>query len=222
MLIVLAFAGAAAADWRPYTFSYGYMTASKGEREIEFYTDYDEKGTVYNLKNQLEFEYGITEHWMASIYGVFSGSNTKPYGFSQTKFQTRYRFGELGRYIVDPALYFEYKMGVDGTRALEIKEILSKDFGEWNITTNIVLEKELSSSKDWDKGYTLGVSRMLSESTRGGFEAKGSLKGDNSELYIGPSFAMIGENLKMNIAAGLGATTASKSFIFRNIISYEF
>lgn len=210
------------ADWRPYAYSYSYLTAYQGEREIELYTDYDFKDSTYTLKNQLELEYGITDHWMASIYGVFKSTQSSTYQFDQTKLQTRLRFGETDQFILDPAVYVEYKIPASGAaHALELKQILSKDINDWNITTNLVAEKELAAGKDWSYAYTLGLSRMLRGNLRAGLETKGSF-GNNPIFYLAPSIAVIFGEIKMNLAAGFGLTAASKTMYIRNIFSYEF
>ena len=223
LLVVFAlFAGSSFADWRPYAYSYSYMTAYRGEREIEVYTDYDNKNGTYNLKNQVELEYGITNNWMASIYGVFTGGSGKDYKYSQTKLQSRYRLGEQGEYFVDPAIYSEYKMSIDGSTAIELKEILSKDFGDYNLTTNLVFEKNLSKSTDWEKSYSLGFSKLFSSNIRAGLEAKGSIADQNSTLFAGPSLSATVGGFKIISAVGFGLNKASKDLSIRNIIAYEF
>lgn len=210
------------ADWRPYAYSYSYMTAYQGEREIEVYTDYDNKSGSYSLKNQIELEYGVNSNWMASIYGVFTGGSGKEYKYSQTKLQTRYRFGKPNQYMIDPAIYLEYKISTDGSTALEYKEILSKDFGDYNFTTNLVFEKNLSKSTEWEKGYTLGFSKLFSTNIRAGIEAKGTIADQNATLFAGPSLSMSFGGLKIVSAVGFGLNSASKNLYARNIIAYEF
>lgn len=222
VVVLATVSGGCFADWRPYAYSYSYMTAYEGEREIEVYTDYDNKNGSYNLKNQVEFEYGINSNWMASIYGVFSGGSGKDYKYSQTKLQTRYRFGEQGQYIIDPAIYLEYKISTDGSTAVEFKEILSKDFGDHNFTANIVFEKNLSKSTEWSKGYSFGFSKLFSSGIRAGIEAKGSIADQNSTLFAGPNLSISSGPLKIISAVGFGLNQASKDLYFRNIVAYEF
>jgi hypothetical protein len=205
------------ADWRPYAYSYAYRTAYQGEKEFELYTDYFSDGSI---KNQFELEYGISDRWMVSAYAVLAGGNLQTYKYSETKLQTRFRFGEPGQYIMDPAIYLEYKMPLQGENKIEFKEILSKDFGEFNLTTNLVLEKAASASS-WEKGYTFALSKMIAKGIRAGVEIKGGFE-TNSALYIGPSLAYVWGRIKLNLVAGIGANTASKSLNLRNILSFEF
>jgi hypothetical protein len=66
------------------------------------------------------------------------------------------------------------------------------------------------------------MSRPLAETLRGGVEVKGSI-GDKPTLYIAPAISVIwNNNLKMNLAAGFGATPDSKTMFIRNIVAYEF
>jgi hypothetical protein len=225
ILSVLVFAlhgSSCLADWKPYAFSVPYINVYQGEKEIELYTDYQSKDDTYNLKNQLELEYGITANWMAAVYGVFKGSDTTDYRFVQTKIETKYRFGGAGEFILDPAIYFEYKMNVGGIPEVEFKEILSKDFGDYNITTNLVAETSLAEGAEWEYGYTLGFSKLFTDVLRGGVEVKGSMEGLDSSLYVAPSVSLIWGVIKVNLAVGFGMNPASKTINVRNIISYEF
>lgn len=221
IIVGVCLSGSVSADWRPYAYSYGYMTPYQGEKEIEVYTDYQNKNAATSLKNQIELEYGITNAWMVALYGVFSGSNTQGYKYSQTKIETRYRFGQPGDFIMDPALYLEYKAPVSGNSAVEFKEILSKDLADWNVTTNLVFEKELVEGSEIEQGYTLGISKKFARALRAGLEAKGSIDGANSTLYLGPSIAAVWNAIKVNAVLGIGLTEASNSVSFRNILSVE-
>ncbi|MFA4906254.1 MAG: hypothetical protein WC645_07095 [Candidatus Margulisiibacteriota bacterium] len=224
LLLFLSAVGAqpALADWKPYAFSYSYRTIGQGIREIEFYTDLQTKGGNYSLKNQFELEYGITNSWMCSVYGVFSGSSTQSYKYSETKLQTRYRFGETGQYWMDPAVYLELKIPTSGNQAVEFKEILSKDFGEYNITTNIIFEKVLSSGSELGKGYSLALGRKITPKLRLALEAKGDYGTANPTFYVGPSiFARLGP-VNSTLIVSFGQTPASNTLYIRNIISALF
>jgi hypothetical protein len=217
IFVMIFMSGLAYADWRPYTYSYAYRTAYQGEKEFEFFTDYFSDGSI---ANQLEIEYGISDWWMVSAYAVLAGGNLQNYKYSETKLSTRYRFGEPGQYVMDSAIYLEYIMPVQGENEIEFKEILSKDFGEYNLTTNLVFEKAASAAS-WEKGYTLALSKMIAKGFRAGFEIKGGFEA-NSALYLGPSIAYVWGRIKFNLVAGIGANPASKSLNLRNILSFEF
>lgn len=56
------------------------------------------------------------------------------------KLKTRYRFGERGEYFVDPEVYVEYENRTGEKEALELKLILAKDLGKFNIAYNQIEE----------------------------------------------------------------------------------
>ena len=73
LALILLVAGSARADRRGYVWTYEYLTMPKGEAELEYYlTTKVPDAENYNGKNtwdhQLEFEYGLTDHWDLSIY----------------------------------------------------------------------------------------------------------------------------------------------------------
>ena len=105
----------AQADRRAYVWTYEYMTMPKGAAEVEYYLtlkapdwdDFDDKNT---WEHQVEFEYGLTDHWDVSIYQRWQHTNTDiddKFEYTGTKLRTRYRFAEKGVYPVDVLAYLE-------------------------------------------------------------------------------------------------------------------
>lgn len=222
-VLLMAFVGTAAADWRPFVYSYDYMTAYKGEREIEYYLDYSGgNSNPYALKHQLEFEYGITSHWMASIYGVFS-QTLNNFSYTQTKIQTRYRFGQEGGWLVDPAVYLEYKKSSDSAPdVIEGKIIIGKKLGKTSFIFNYVLEQDQVSGSVLERAYTLGVSQFVSPVLRLSLEFKRQAGVLNPENYIIPGFSLLIKGLKWNVGIGLPASEAAQGkTIARSIFSWE-
>ena len=215
--IFLAISGLAHADWRSYAYSYDYRTARPGEREFELYTDYFPDGS---MTNQIELEYGISDRWMASVYAVLGSSDLRTFTYTETKLSSRYRFGEAGQYTADPAIYLEYILPRQGENEIELKGILSKDFGSINLTGNLIVEKTISAA-GWEKEYTLALSKIVSKGLRAGLEIKGGFDA-NSPLYLGPSIALVWGKVKINLVAGIGGNSASGSLNLRNIISFEY
>ncbi len=80
--IIGAFSSVAIADRRPYVWTYDYRTMPKGMAEIEYYVthkisdwdNYDDKNT---WEHQVEFEYGLTDHWDIAIYQRWQQTNTE-------------------------------------------------------------------------------------------------------------------------------------------------
>lgn len=215
---------------RDYLVNYGYKTPHKGEIELELWTDYITDGKDY-IFHQTEIEYGITDRWMVGIYGQFKESA----GYDGFKLETRYRFGDKGRWFVDPALYLEYKNpnGSQDARddVLEAKLILSKDIGALNLISNLkFFERGISSREDIEFGYTFGMSYPFFDKTKLGLEFKGDLgrEGDfginNSQKhYIIPGVYMhLWDDIELAIGVGFGLTGKSDDFLLKSIVEIEF
>src|SRR5512139_386809 len=119
MLVVLAaaaatiiMASAAMADTRSYVWTYEYGTEPKGGAEIEYYFTADHGGkdsTGTNYEHQVELEYGITDHWDVGMYQMINKEGSESLDYEGFKLKTRYRFGERGKYFIDPEVYVEYE-----------------------------------------------------------------------------------------------------------------
>ena len=76
--------------------------------------------------------------------------------------EVRYRFGEEGAHLVDPALSLEYSIKLDPEdgrrhRLLEPRIVLNRDVQEWNFTVNlfyaIVLDDSARSALEASAGF---------------------------------------------------------------------
>ncbi|OFX17973.1 MAG: hypothetical protein A2Z18_07805, partial [Armatimonadetes bacterium RBG_16_58_9] len=163
------------AHLRDYLVTRGYWTLSQGRVESEVYNDFYDKDsgeTVY--VNQTEVEYGVTDRLTLGVYGVWEKAGAVPIEYAKTKFEARYRLAEYQRMIVDPALYLEYQLGANGRPdKVEAKLLLSKDFGtDWNVTFNGILEKSRGDGGEWERGFTVGVAKVLTYRLTTGLEFK--------------------------------------------------
>ncbi|MCL4548676.1 MAG: hypothetical protein M1495_08920, partial [Bacteroidetes bacterium] len=77
-------------------------------------------GSYSRWQPRMEFEYGVTDRFTASMYLNFnevksSDNNvpSKPFSLSTTSLEFRYRLTNPSEYFVDPALYFELSYGGD-------------------------------------------------------------------------------------------------------------
>jgi hypothetical protein len=78
MAVVLIFAvssGAVQADQRSYVWTYEYMTLAEDHAELEYYqtavTKDRQTDNSSDWQQQLELEYGLTDHLDAALYQVF-------------------------------------------------------------------------------------------------------------------------------------------------------
>jgi hypothetical protein len=216
-----AFAVPAPADVRPYVWTYGYVTPAKGEIELEWWGEFQQKADRLVSIPSAEIEYGITDHWVAGLYGVGIKDGAERWKFDAIKLEQRFRLFEPGVLPVDTTLYLEYKHDfVEKVNELEGKVILSKDVGKFNATLNLIVERAVEESVT-SYGSTAGVSYPVSSKITPGIEAFGSWEGSNSEHYVGPSVLLYFGKAWVNAGAGFGLTRDSDDFRVRIILSHE-
>jgi hypothetical protein len=221
VLSLIALSVPARADVRPYVWTYGYMTPARGEIELEWWGEFQQKADRLVSIPSAEIEYGITDHWVAGLYGVGIKDGAERWKFDAIKLEQRFRLFEPGVLPVDTTLYLEYKHDfVERVNELEGKVILSKDVGKFNATLNLIVEKAVEESVT-EYGYSAGVSYPVSSKVRPGVEAFGGWEGNESEHYAGPSVLVYLGKVWVNAGAGFGLTKDSDDFRVRVILSHE-
>ena len=179
------------AEPRSYIFNQGYYTPEKGEFEVALYNDYNfidtDDSDLDTSKHQIELEYGVTSHLQLAYYEVYGWSREEDFERDELKVEGKYRFLEAGELPVDVALYAEY-VNPNGHREIrsdemELKLILSKNLGRWNVTGNFIAEREINEHDPWALEYTLGATYPVHPKVNLGLEIKESL-GDSADFGI--------------------------------------
>jgi len=187
-------ANPAHADRRSYVWTYEYMTMPKGMREIETYVTIEvpntHKSNINSIKPQLELEYGITDGWDVAMYQVWEFKNKRYENDSEYKgfkLRTRYKIGEKGKFFVDPLLYFEYIRDDDFSKpnAGEAKLVLAKDLGDFNVSYNQIIKRNLEREGKTDHEYATGISYAFTPQLRFGLESKGNYP--QEKYAVGPT-----------------------------------
>lgn len=137
------------------------------------------------LGSAVEFEYGVKTWWTSELY--LDGQTTAKQSTVFSGFRWENRFRPLLReHWINPILYTEFTdidsadkslleiVGHDGRedflrrnkrsekkREAELRLILSSNAKGWNISENIIAEKNLKA-QPWEFGYGVGASRPLS------------------------------------------------------------
>jgi len=126
-------------------------------------------------------------------------------------------------------------------RELEAKLILSSSVRGWNISENIIFEKNISADEGVEFGYSVGASRPLGdlasaspcrlcrENFVAGVEAYGGL-GSSKERglaetrhFAAPVIAWhLSDRMTVKASVGLGLTEASEAYLVRFGWAYEF
>jgi hypothetical protein len=221
------------------------------------------KGGDAFVATALEFEYGIKTWWTTELY--LDGQTTAGQSTLFTGFRWEHRVRPLLReYWINPVLYFEFEdingadkvllevVGHDGRtdflgrnnrsekkREVELKLILSSNFKGWNVSENVIAEKNLSGSP-WEFGYALGTSRALAlaASARkcvfcrenfalgaemyGGLGERHSFGLPNTSHYAGPVLTWnIPSGPTLALSPNFGLNRNSNGFLLRFMIAYE-
>jgi hypothetical protein len=247
-----------------YFVTYSHELEEPGNLEIESknVTGAAKGGNAFAAM-ALEFEYGVKAWWTSELY--LDGQTTAGESTVFTGFRWENRVRPLLReHWINPVLYFEFEdinaadktllevVGHDSRadflrrndrsekkREVEFKLILSSNFKGWNVSENIIEEKNLSGGP-WEFGYTVGASRPLSSAASNdkcnlcrenfalGAELYGGL-GDRQSFGLRDTSHYLGPVLTWNIPRGpslrvspnFGLNSGSNGFLLRFMISYE-
>jgi opacity protein-like surface antigen len=208
-------AAAAQADERHFTYSYEAQTLPKGGMEIEQWATArlgKEDGTFHRIQMREEFEYGITDRLTTALY--FNWEYLHVQGVTALPSETETEFetvsSEWKYKLLDPSVdpigllaYAEIGAGSD-EQELELKVVAQKNFGEFRLVYNLVVEfereeeTEPNGEKEWEKEsalmHTAGVSYQVSPNLAIGFEGyhvqhfEGIFKEQEGQaLFVGPN-----------------------------------
>jgi hypothetical protein len=264
-ICLLFIAMSASAGDRPYFITYDSNMEEPGNLEIEAsgLTGQPKGGDIFT-SGIMEFEYGAKGWWTTEFY--LDGQTTANQSTVFTGFRWENRFRMLMKeHAINPVFYVEFEdlndadktlkeiVGFDGQedglvpnsiarqerkRELEMKLILSSNVGGWNVSENIIAEKNLSN-EPWEFGYAAAFSRPLSfvasanecvlcrENFQVGAEFYGGL-GEATNFtvhgtsqYIAPTVGWQVHSAMFKIAPTFGLTDESYRVMLRFGVTYE-
>jgi hypothetical protein len=249
----------------PYFLPYDHYMEEVGSLEIE--TD-AVLGQAHDINTFLggatQFEYGVRRWWTAELY--LDWQHTQHEGGLFTGFRVESRFRPLLEpHKINPVLYVEYEhlngadkilkevVGFDGKEdmavpnsvarrekkhEIETRLILSSEIGEWNLTENVIGEKNLNGNR-WEFGYAVGLSRPFAAvagrrcafcaekfaagvELYGGLGTWGNVTLRGTSQYIAPLFLWaLPSNTTIHVSPGWGLTDKSVRILFRFGVSQE-
>jgi hypothetical protein len=232
------------ADRRAYGTTYEAVTAPRGEIDVETWTTFAPNGEVdggpssRGMREMIEIEYGITDHWDAALYNMLDmiTSGDTDSGYAGFKLETRYRPTDRGQWFVDPVLYLEFQQLFrgDARQKYEAKLIVAKDIGKVNLAANLALEEERTTEPAWNTEveYAAGASYALSPAWIVGAEVFG--KAEKAEMDIanrawaGPTISWAGggsgalRGVWVTLAAGAGLGGQADPYYARAIVGFQF
>jgi hypothetical protein len=247
-----------------YFVTYSHEMEEPGNLEIaaKNVTGSPKSGNAF-FATALELEYGVKAWWTTELY--LDGQTTTDQSTLFTGFRWENRVRPLLReHWINPVLYFEFEningadkallevVGHDARadflgrnhrsekkREAEFKLILSSNFKGWNVSENIIAEKNLSNAP-WEFGYALGASRALAlaasaKSCRfcrenfalaaemyGGLGERHSFGLHDTSHYAGPVLTWnIPNGPSLRLSPNFGLNSNSHGFLMRFMVSYE-
>jgi hypothetical protein len=212
-------------------------------------------GTRY-VAPWIEIEYGTTWWWTTELY--LEGASYRGDGSAFTGWRVENRFRPLkSDHAVNPILYVEYENISEASRIqkeivgrgplprapidvlseeraheLEGRIILSSWLRRWNVSENLIVEKNLSEDEGFEFGYAVGVSRPLGSTDQAcrfclgavtlGLEAYGGLGTTSDEAeggtrqFVAPVLTwQVARGGMLRASVGFGLTAASDRAVVR-------
>lgn len=229
--IALLPARPAAAHEELFLWSYDYMTADQGERELELrstggYSGYE--------KEELSLEYGVTDHFSVEPYFVMASDVGEGLHPDALKLEARARLLEPGVLPVDVAFYLEpeFPFTPGDPDDLEGRLILERDLGRWTLCANGIGTRLFGPAAGTLFGGSAGVSYALDRHWDVNLELlSGQAATDISTAptdlrasgtYLGPSVTATFGAFHLVAGAGAGVTPGSDPLLARVFLSNEF
>jgi hypothetical protein len=251
----------------PYFVTYSHRMEEPGSLEFAANSVFGKPTGGNTFLNELvEIEYGVTGWWTTELY--LSGQATRNEGSVFTGYRLENRIRPLMReHAINPVLYLEWVdvneadkslreiVGHDTfedqlepnsetrrerKREMETKLILSSNIRGWNISENIVAEKEINHAEPWEFGYALGVSRSLAKAARpgkcnvcpenfivglelyGGLGTRHDFGLHDTSHYLAPTLAWaLPNNTTLAFSPGFGLNSNSHGVLWRVTIAHE-
>ncbi len=252
-------AGLSTAQERPYFVTYNDHLEKPREVEVSLLTTAGharDDGSGY-IAPWIEVEYGVTSRWTAELY--LEGVSIRDNGSAFTGWRVESRFRPFKTdHAINPVFYVEYENVNEASRIqkeivgsgmlpaepiAELREshahefegrlILSSRAGAWNVSENVILEKNVSENEGVEFGYAAAVSRPLGDEITSrcrfcvstltlGVEAYGGLGStmtsmwDETRHYVAPIIAWRPTpGSLVHASVGFGLTSTSDHYLFR-------
>jgi hypothetical protein len=233
-------AAPASADRRPFTFTYEYPTQPEDNVEIELWNTQARDGLgedsgASTVQQQIEIEYGITDHTSVSLYQTVEQGGGEGLHYGKTKLEVRHRLAERGQWPVDVTLYGELAKPF-GKPELEVepKLILARDFGRVTVAVNLIGEVEIEREREasgekvieahlvpgWAAGITYEVMPQLKLGAETWGEIATPFADAQTYAWAGPAISWAPSTTFWAAATGgLGLNDRSADLIVRFILA---
>jgi hypothetical protein len=206
-------------------------TLNKGEFETKLRSRYAKglrgSSAADYWAHSVEAELGLTRCWTLGVGANFDQPKSGKFSYTGMEVDTRFRFGEPGKWFMNPALSLDYEIpkdvGSDNPGGVEGKLILDKEKGGLGVVLNVIYDQGFKSGSEGEFGYAAGLFKSVTKSVSAGVEFMGNFSENEqahyaiSGIYFGPS-----EELRLNLGANLGLTDESEPFGVRGFLEHIF
>ncbi|HEX9148755.1 MAG TPA: hypothetical protein VF958_06285 [Thermoanaerobaculia bacterium] len=192
-----------------------FLTLEARELELEYWLDAQDGPR--GLLHTWGAEYGITDHLMADLSARWLEREGGPTTFRQGFFELRYRFGEEGRHVLDPAASVEYEIrrSPDGARRklLEPRIVLSRDFAGWNATLNLFYAIVVDETRRSAFEGAAGLRSPAFGRWSGGLEIRREVALENETLVIPQVWFRISPEAYVKAGGGKNFAREKNAFV---------
>jgi hypothetical protein len=225
MVLLIGLGSEGQAAQRNYVWTEEYGTLAKGNAELEFWdtavTEDIKTRNASDWTQQVELEYGITDHFNVSLYQVYQQAvDSSSLTYLGYQIELKYRVAEKDVLPMDVLLYAENEQvnDSDGPR-FEGKIILAKELDRLNFAYNQIFERRYVSGKE-EHEYAAGISYGIVPAFRIGLEAKGSYS--EKQYSVGPTLAWLGNRIWADIGAVYGLNNKTNDREVRFMLGVPF
>jgi hypothetical protein len=250
----------------PYFITYSHYMEEPGSLEIATNQLVGApKGGHMFLSSTTEIEYGLKTWWTTEFYLTAQGTKSEGTLFTGYRLENRFR-PPMREHWINPVIYVEFAdlNGADKSlleivghdtfedqlepssesrherkREIEGRLILSSNFRGWNISENIIAEKNLTN-QPWEFGYSWAVSRSLAKGARpdrcnfcrenfyagvemyGGLGTRHDFGLKDTSHYLAPVIAWkLPNNTTLKFSPGFGLVDNSHRVLWRFTVAHE-
>ena len=216
---------------RDHLVTQSYMTLESREFEVDLWSRYAKglrgPSDADYWAHAVEAEFGLMKRWQIGVGANFQQPKSGSFSYTALEVETRFRFGEPGKWFMNPALSLDYEIpkdvGSDNPGGMEGKLILDKEKNGLGVLLNAIYEQPFQSGSEGEFGYAAGLFKSLTKSVNAGVEFMGNFSEDEQAHYAIPGIYLhLGKKARLNLGTSFGLTDESEPFGARGFLEFEF
>ena len=231
LVLIVAMTSTASADRRLFTSTREYSTVPEGNTTINLWHTESRDGDAEAFTGIVELEHGLTEHWDAALFTVFTQvagdpAVAQPLLLQEMRVQSRYRFADRGEFPVDMMLLAEVaKQFGDSAYAARGSGIVARSVDKVTVALNVIAGVDFGADvpdSALELGFAAGATYELHPKANLGVETFGSVDDEAVAASIGPALAVApSSNFWFTLTAGFAVTDEAPAVSGRLILGIE-